>query len=93
MFDPKSIIDMLTRGAGQAQQPQGGGGLGDILGQLSKSLGQQGGAPQSQGGGMGGLGDILKNMVPSEPQGRQPQMHPGSAQGGQGGVSAASKTF
>lgn len=79
MFDPKSLIDMLTRGAAQAQQPQAaGGGLGDILGQLGQALGQPGGG-QQRGGDMGGLGDLLRNMVPSEPQ-RGPQ-----AQAPQGG--------
>jgi uncharacterized membrane protein YebE (DUF533 family) len=54
MFDAKSILESLVRGAApQAQTPQGGGGLGDILGQILKGGGQQG-----QGGG-GGLGDIL----------------------------------
>ena len=51
MFDAKSILESLVRGAApQAQAPQGGGGggLGDILGQIL-----QGGGQQGQGGGGG----------------------------------------
>ncbi|NOT70715.1 MAG: DUF533 domain-containing protein [Hyphomicrobium sp.] len=57
MFDAKSILESLVRGAApQNQAPQGGGGgLGDILGQILGG-GQQG---QAGGGGGGGLGDIL----------------------------------
>jgi uncharacterized membrane protein YebE (DUF533 family) len=62
MFDAKSILENIVRGAApQSQAPQGGGGsaggsLGDILGQIL-----QGGAQQGQGGG-GGLGDILAEI-------------------------------
>ena len=93
MFDAKSLIEMLVRGAGQSQQPQqpAGGGLGDILGQLTRQLGQQGGAGAPQQGaapgGMGGLGDLLRNMVPGGGQGgTQPAAQPQrQAQPGGGG--------
>ena len=77
MFDAKSLFDMLVRGAGQPQPQQAGGGLGDLLGQLGKALGQPG---AQQGGGMGGLGDILGKI--QEQLGRQ-------GQGGQGGPAGA----
>ena len=81
MFDAKSLLESLMRGADQGQQAPAqaaSGGLGDILGQLSKAMGQQGGGQQGggQGGGGqggGGLGDILKNLAPA-----------GGAQGGGG---------
>ena len=59
MFDAKSILESIVRGAApQAPAPQGGGGgLGDILGQILKGGGQQGG-----GNGGGGLGDILSEI-------------------------------
>ncbi len=94
MFDAKSLLENLMRGAGESRQPQpqaAAGGLGDILGQLGKAMGQ-GGAGQSggtQGGrggqgdaGLGGLGDILKNMIPGGGQ-TQPQGQ-GSGQSSQG---------
>lgn len=68
MFDAKSILEALVRGAGPQQpaQPQGGG-LGDILGQLGKALGQPGAqGGQGAGGAGGGLGDILRQMVPQD---------------------------
>ena len=68
MFDAKSLIDMVMRGAGQPQGHQGAGGLGDLLGQLGSALGQPGGQAGSQSGG---LGDLLRNMVPTEQQGQQ----------------------
>ena len=67
MFDAKSILEALVRGAApqQATSPAGGGGLGDILGQLTK-MAQQGSAAnapaQASTGGMGGLGDILGKL-------------------------------
>lgn len=61
MFDAKSILENIVRGAApQNQAPQGsaqgGGGFGDILGQI---LG--GGQPGSGGAG-GGLSDILAEV-------------------------------
>ena len=87
MFDAKSLLEMMVRGAGspQAQGGQGGGqgGLGDLLGQLLGGANpQQQPAPQ-QGGGSGGLGleDILRQFTGGQPQGAGP----GSSAGGGGG--------
>jgi uncharacterized membrane protein YebE (DUF533 family) len=88
MFDAKSLIEMMMKGAaGQApqapQQQQGGGmgGLGDLLGKM-----MQGGAPQAQGGqgggGMGGLGDLLKQLGGAG--GAAPQANAQSQGGGLG---------
>ncbi len=64
MFDAKSILENIVRGAAPqaqaspGQSAQGGGGLGDILGQiLQGGGGQQSGGASS--GGSGSLGDIL----------------------------------
>ena len=66
MFDAKSILDALMKGAGPQPQPQsppsGGGsmgGLGDILSKLQQA---GAGAAQGGGGGGGGLGDILSKL-------------------------------
>lgn len=70
MFDAKSLIDAMMKGAaGQASQaPQAGapqgGGLGDLLGQLAGAA--QGGGRGQAGGqatGGGGLGDILGQLA------------------------------
>jgi uncharacterized membrane protein YebE (DUF533 family) len=78
MFDAKSILDILMKGAqAPAQQPQGGGlgGLGDILGKILQPGAWQGQAPVPQGGqgGMGGLGDILAEIQKQMGQAGQPQ--------------------
>jgi uncharacterized membrane protein YebE (DUF533 family) len=78
MFDAKSLIEMMMRGASSApQQPQGGGGglggLGDLLGKLG---GAGGGGQQAPQGGGGGLGDILGRMGGAMGSG-------GASQGGQ----------
>ncbi len=86
MFDAKSILEGLVRGAApQAQSPQGGGGFADILGQILKGA-QQGG---QQGGG--GLGDILSEIGKmtnpkgtAQPSGANPA--PGAQTGGGGGL-------
>lgn len=86
MFDARSLLEQLVRGAGQPQQasqPQQGGGLGglgDILGQLGQAMGQQGrpaaaGQGGTQPGGLGGLEEILKNILP----GATETPRPGSA--------------
>lgn len=83
MFDAKSILEALVKG-GAPQPAQAQGGLGDLLGQLGKALGQGGQAGAQQGGqGTGGLGDILRQMVPQDGRG-QPQQ--GSGGGGLGGL-------
>lgn len=89
MFDAKSILESLVRGAApQNQAPQGGGGLGDILGQIL------GGGQQGQGGaGGGGLGDILSeigkmtNPGGAAPQrGARPDVNADQGQSGGGGL-------
>lgn len=71
MFDARSLLEQLMRGAappqrGNEQQASGMGGIGDILGQLGQAMGQQGRpAGGGQGGaqpGLGGLGDILGQL-------------------------------
>ena len=90
MFDAKSLLESLMRGADQSRQapPQAAaGGLGDILGQLSKAMGQGGGQGGSQGGGQGGgLGDLLKNLTPAGGQGQNPGQGGGAQGGGLGGL-------
>ncbi len=89
MFDAKSILEGLVRGAApQAQQQGGGGGLADILGEILKGGGQQQGGGGQSGSGQsgGGLGDILGEIgrmtnpkgVPVQPNAPQ--------QGGGGGL-------
>lgn len=62
MFDAKSLLENLVRGAAPQQPAQGqsGGGLADILGQVLQGGGQGGGQGSNQGGG--GLGDILGQL-------------------------------
>ena len=82
MFDAKSILESLVRGAAQ-QAPahgQGGGGLADILGQVLGGGQEQGTSrAPSQGGGGGGLGDLLGELE------RSMQNKGGATQGGQAG--------
>lgn len=79
MFDAKSILEALVKGAGPApsQSPGGGlGGLGDILGQL-------GGGKGGPGGGLGGLGDILAQLGGAgSSSGGAPAPHAAPSQGG-----------
>jgi len=69
-------------GGSSAPAPQGGGGLGDILGDILGGGRQSAPAPQprSSGGG-GGLGDILGDILGG---GRQPAPAPQAPQGGGG---------
>jgi uncharacterized membrane protein YebE (DUF533 family) len=68
MFDARSILEGLVRGAAPASPnaPQQDGGLGDLLGQiLSQSGGGGGEAPRSNASGDGtggGLGDLLGEL-------------------------------
>ncbi|MFN0022969.1 MAG: tellurite resistance TerB family protein [Parvularculaceae bacterium] len=67
MFDAKSILESLVRGAAQPAPSQGqsGGGLADILGQILGGAQNQGasrGQPQGGGGLGGGLGDLLGEL-------------------------------
>lgn len=83
MFDAKSLLEMMMKGAGGQQAPQGGGGLGglaDILGKLGGG-GQQGAQASQAGGqssGMGGLGDLLGKLG----GGQGAQQPPAQAAGG-----------
>jgi uncharacterized membrane protein YebE (DUF533 family) len=89
MFDAKNLLESLVRGAGSRSRERTSdsreGGLGDLLGQLTRGTDAptREGAPQSGGlgdllrnlqsgqGGGGGLGDLLRNL---------------QQQGGQGGL-------
>jgi uncharacterized membrane protein YebE (DUF533 family) len=99
MFDAKSLLEMLVKGAAAPSRPAAGGaggpgGLGDLLGQVLGGAGRQGGqaAPQGGGaGGMGGLEDLLRNMLPGGQGGAgqapAPQAAPqGGGAGGMGGL-------
>lgn len=94
MFDAKSILDVLMKGAQPPppqQTPQGGlGGLADILGQVLGGAQKPGAAPHmapgSQGGGQGGgLGDILeqfqKQLGGAAGQGNAPAQAPSGGGG------------
>jgi uncharacterized membrane protein YebE (DUF533 family) len=71
MFDAKSILENIVRGAAPSaggSSPQSGGGLGDILSQIGKSLSQspQASAPAGANAAPAGsnpeLGDILAQL-------------------------------
>jgi uncharacterized membrane protein YebE (DUF533 family) len=73
MFDAKSILENLVRGAapsGAGSSPQSSGGLGDILNDILKNSGSAAGGSQTAGGG-GGLGNILSEISKSLSQGQQ----------------------
>ena len=78
MFDAKSLLESLARGAGQApaQQSGGLGGLADILGQVLQGAG--GSSAGAQQGGGGGLADILGQLQ----RGLAQQGGSGASQGG-----------
>lgn len=81
MFDAKSLIEMMMRGAAPQAPAQGGqgGGLGplaDILGGLMKQ-----GGPGAVGAG-GGLADILGKMMQQGGAAPQPNAAPSQRQGG-----------
>lgn len=88
MFDAKSLLENLVRGAapqGSAQQPSGGG-LTDILGQILQG-GGGGGQPASAGGQQsGGLKDILDQLQRSLQPDAQPSAGHGTAQQSGGGL-------
>ena len=82
MFDAKSLIEMMMKGAGGQPAPQAGGGLGglaDILGKLGGGGQAQAPAAQSSGSGMGGLGDLLGKLGGGGHGSQQP---PAQAAGG-----------
>ena len=76
------ILESLVRGAGSAspgaQETQGEGGLGDLIGQLTR--GREG---SSQGGG---LGDLLRNLQSGQGGGGLGDLRNLQQQGGQGGL-------
>lgn len=90
MFDAKSILDILMKGAQPAPAPQAQGGglgglgdLGDLLGKMMQGGGQ--GQPQAApGGGLGGLGDILGQL--QKQMGGQAQAPNAAPPGGGGGL-------
>lgn len=76
MFDAKSLIEMMMRGAGGGEPQRGnpagggpaGGGLGDILGQILAQVQQPAGQPaggpsgQPRGAGVPGLEDLMRQL-------------------------------
>jgi len=67
MFDAKSLLEMMVKGAapGASQSRSGGGGLGDILGQLLGGAGAQSAPSSGTAGnpaGVGGLEDLLRQF-------------------------------
>jgi uncharacterized membrane protein YebE (DUF533 family) len=67
MFDAKSLLETIVRGAAPGHSPTGGGGLADILGKVLQ--GGQGGTAGSardtvgSSQGSGGLEDLLRNLA------------------------------
>lgn len=88
MFDAKSLLENLVRGAapqGSAQQPSGGG-LADILGQVLQG-GGGGGQPAGAGSQQtGGLKDILDQLQRSLQPDAQPSAGQGTGQQSGGGL-------
>ena len=90
MFDAKSLIEMMMKGAaGQAPQAapqqQGAGGLGGLGDLLGKMMQQGGGAPSGSQGG-GGLADILGKLGGAAQAGRQAAPTQSQAADGGGGL-------
>lgn len=71
MFDAKSILENIVRGAASSQPSgaSGGGGLGDLINEIGKSLSQQqsgapsGAQPPSSGTSGPSIGDILGDLA------------------------------
>lgn len=73
MFDAKSILENIVRGAapsGAGSPPQSSGGLGDILNDILKNAGGSAGGSPAAGSPGGGLGDILGQIGRSLSQGQ-----------------------
>jgi uncharacterized membrane protein YebE (DUF533 family) len=90
MFDAKSLLEMMVQGAAPnaAQSRSGGGGLGDILGQLLGGSGGQAGQTRGTAGspnGIGGLEDLLRQFgsggSPASSQAATPAPAPNAAPG------------
>jgi uncharacterized membrane protein YebE (DUF533 family) len=63
MFDAKSILENIVRGAAPAGSPQqSGGSLGDILNDILKSTGSAPSGPGTPTANNGSLGDILNQI-------------------------------
>ncbi len=64
MFDAKSILENIVRGAAPAGSPQqsGGGSLGDILNDILKNSGSAQSGAGTPTNGSGSLGDILNQI-------------------------------
>ena len=96
MFDAKSLLEMMVKGAGssapQAQPGPGGGqgGLGDLLGQLLGGSNPQaapsGGAAGSKPGAGGGLEDLLRQFTGGQAQAGGPAPAGGPSGGSGGGL-------
>lgn len=88
MFDARSLLESLMRGAGQPAQQAQGGGLGDLLGQLARGLGRPAGnvSAGAPAGGMGSLEDLLRNMAPQSGQQSQVSTPAGSPPATGGGL-------
>ncbi|MFA7307784.1 MAG: tellurite resistance TerB family protein [Hyphomicrobium sp.] len=71
MFDAKSILENIVRGAASSQPSgaSGGGGFGDLINEIGKSLSEQpggapsGGQPPSSGTSGTSIGDILGDLA------------------------------
>ena len=99
MFDARSLLEAVLRGAGPQSQPTpqqqapGGGGLGDLLGELARNFGQPAGGARGAGasagpGGMGSLEDLLRNLGGQTAS--APQASPGGPGVGSGGGRSSS---
>jgi uncharacterized membrane protein YebE (DUF533 family) len=95
MFDAKSLLEMMVKGAAPdaSQSRSGGGGLGDILGQLLGGAGAQSAPSRGAAGnpaGVGGLEDLLrqfgggKTAASGRAAAPTPNPAPGTSQPGSG---------
>jgi uncharacterized membrane protein YebE (DUF533 family) len=84
MFDAKSMLESIVRGAAPSQSPQQpGGSLGDIFNDILKNSGANRGGTQGSGGSIGDiLGEIGRSL--SQPQGQAPTGTPPSGGGDAG---------
>lgn len=91
MFDARSLLEQIVNGANRNAAPAqqaGGGGLGDILGDLLGGGNRAGGQPGAQGGG-NPLEDLLRNLTQGQGAPQTRNVAPGAqppAGGGEGGL-------